>query len=149
MGVSPILVSNCLDSMFRYARSFNQPVSHFDVRRVTDMGTLMRVIWTFRCTPFLPTHIAAYMFQECFVFNQSLAGWNTSSVTSMSKSPLPIAPYYSEPSHTFQSMMYSPRNHVPLVLHLRSRSQPFRREQSDKFWCVHQRFVCGHCSGFF
>ena len=26
--------------MFRSAQTFNQPVSHFDVRRVTEMGTI-------------------------------------------------------------------------------------------------------------
>jgi hypothetical protein len=30
--------------MFRSAQTFNQPVSHFDVRRVTDLCTLMLLV---------------------------------------------------------------------------------------------------------
>jgi surface protein len=83
-------------SMFQGAASFNQNISHFDVSRVTDMSKRvnncgMLVICSVEASmsanvPFLTfVDIAGSMLRGCNAFNQSLAGWNTSSVTSMSK----------------------------------------------------------------
>ncbi|MBR6612332.1 MAG: DUF285 domain-containing protein [Campylobacter sp.] len=52
-----------MNSMFRNAKSFNQPLNNWDVSNVTDM----------RC-----------MFREARNFNQPLDNWDVSNVTSMS-----------------------------------------------------------------
>jgi len=51
-----------MDSMFKYARYFNQSIEDWDVSNVIDMNA---------------------MFNQAFRFNQPIGGWDVSSVTDM------------------------------------------------------------------
>ena len=90
------LVTN-MNDLFKYKREFNDDISKWDVRSVTDMR------YMFYNTPFTgdisgwdvsSVTNMEYMFQES-TFNGDISGWNVSSVTNMSsmfyECPIPEA----------------------------------------------------------
>ena len=73
--------------MFRYANSFNQDLSHWDVSRVTDMGGMFGVAVSFnqdlsKWDVSRVTDMGA-MFSVAKSFNQDLSNWDVSRVTDM------------------------------------------------------------------
>jgi len=76
-----------MDSMFRNAYAFNQPLEGWDVSNVTTMEDMFRHAHAFN-RPLEGWNVSSVttmemMFWHAHAFNQPLEGWNVSSVTTM------------------------------------------------------------------
>ena len=74
-------------TMFREAATFNQDLSEWDVRNVTNMRTMFREAATFNqdLSEWDVRNVTNMrtMFREAATFNQDLSGWNVRKVTDM------------------------------------------------------------------